>query len=109
MTRKIGRTRSFNDTATIGSSIVATSGAEVTLATSNPNRLFFGVSVDNDIYPEQFQKVWIKLQSSGTDTINKGIMLSPGGYWEMPVDNIYTGEISAMSQKKDINLYTNEY
>jgi len=39
----------------------------------------------------------LKLQAASVDNNAKGIFIGRDSYWEMPADNIYTGEISAIA------------
>jgi len=53
--------------------------------------------------------VWLKLQAAATDDDKKGIFLVAGSYWEMPSDNLYTGEVSAIMDSGNETVYTTEY
>ena len=108
MVADIQRQINTNVSCTCGS-ITTGSAASITLLGSNNSRIFVNLSVNNDIIPENVTKVWIKLQAASIDNLKKGILLMPGGTWEMPTDNRYTGEISAISDDRDILIYTSEY
>ncbi len=85
-----------------------TSGASVKIADANPNRRFFYVHANGDSKP-----VWIKLQSAGIDDDKKGIWVERKAgvnpFWQMPQDNIYTGEISAIADSVAVDVFVTEY
>jgi hypothetical protein len=91
MVIKIGRTRNNNDTATLSGTITVSGVTSTTVQAVNVDRLVFAISNVG------VQDMWLKLQAASVDNDKKGIMVPKGGYWEMPPDNIYTGEISAIS------------
>lgn len=69
-----------------------------------PNRIFF--SVNN---PDRKNSIFIKLQAASIDNNKIGIIVGPKGYWEMPIDNIYKGEISVISDNDSFDIYVTEY
>ena len=97
-----------NDEAKIGSAITITSGVSVKIADANLNRIAFSVHTDGDN-----QAVWIKLQPASIDNDKKGIWVEAKigalNFWTMPSDNIYTGEISAIANGGNVNVFTTEY
>ncbi len=106
--RQLGRNRNTSDQANVTDPIAINTGTSVILAAANPDRIFFHVNNDaNDL------AFWVKLQSASTDNDKKGIFCdkeAKGRFdWEMPSDNIYTGEISAISDDSNQNLYVTEY
>ena len=68
-----------------------------------PDRIFFGVSNDSQL------SVWIKLQAASIDNLKEGILLPGKSFWEMPADNIYKGEISAISEIGSPDIVIVEY
>lgn len=106
--RDTGRNRNTNDGAAVSEPISVGSVASTVLAGANPERMYFHAGVIGQIAP-----VFIKLQEAGTDNDKKGIFL--GGInrsessWEMPPDNIYTGEISAIADSGDVDVCVTEY
>ena len=105
--RKTGRTRNFNDTAVI-SKVTINETTATKLLDANDIRLSVTSSADNDIYPEQFQKIWIREKSASIDNTKEGDLIFPGGSMTMELNNIYTGEISAISEKGSIDLFITE-
>lgn len=97
-----------SDTAFLSPAIAIAGNASVKIADANPNRKFFSVCTDGDN-----QAVWIKLQPASVDDVKKGIWIEAKigaiNYWEMLTDNIYTGEISAISNGGNVNVYVTEY
>ncbi len=90
-TQTKGRTSNVNGVATVSDAIALNSTTSVIIALENQNRTFF--RFDNST----IQDVWLKLQAAATDDDKKGILVKKnGGFWEMPPDNIYPGEISAI-------------
>jgi len=103
MTRKIGRTRNFNDEAVVTSSIVLSSTTSTTISSTNEHRIFFFVQNNSNI------NLFIKLQEASLDDDKKGIKLSAGDAWEMPTDNIYRGEISGIAEVDSPEVLVTEY
>lgn len=105
---KIEKTRNTNDTAVIGDAIALNINTSVKIADANPDRIFFYASNDGAT-----EAVWIKLQATGVDNDMKGIYLNKKGtspnVWEMPPDNIYTGEICAIADANTPDVYVTEY
>jgi len=102
------RTRNTNDIAA-ASEPINIAGAYIKIADANPDRLFF--HVHNGVEPNK--ACWIRLSAAGSPTTKKGILLHETGkgigHWEMPSDNIYTGEISARSDSSTCDIYVTEY
>ena len=100
---RIGRNINTHDTAVLSAAIALNSSTSTTVQASNDDRLFFSFSnADN-------RDVWLKLQAATTDNDMKGIFVPRNGYWEMPTDNTYTGEISAIAVSGTPDVYTTEY
>ena len=94
MTLFTERTKNTNDTATV-TAIVLNSSTSILIAAVNPDRVFF--HVNNGVEPDK--ACWIKLHAAGVDNTKHGIVVHEGqkgtGDWEMPPDNIYTGDPGA--------------
>ena len=104
----IGRNININDTATVADGITLNATTSTVIAVANADRIFF--HVDNNFSDKA---VWIKLQAAGVDNDDKGIFLNEkekgATKWEMPPDNIYTGEISAIADDGNPTIYVTEY
>lgn len=112
-----GRTRNENDTSVVSSPIVLNSTTAVTISSANSKRMFFECCVT----PETASFcVFIRLYPASQDNSAKGFWV--GSYqsgndvyfkpdWRMPVDTIYTGEISAIlcPGEDDKEIYVTEY
>ena len=103
MAKKIGRTRNINDTPNLSVAIALNSTTSTTIQAANEKRTFFCLSNDGN------NKIYLKLQPASTDNDKKGIPIPKNGYWEMPMDSIYPGEISAISDTGTPNVLTTEY
>ena len=105
---KLGKNRNVHDEATISAGIVLNATTSTIIAPANDQRIFFHVN-NND----SSQDSWIKLQAATVDNVKKGIFLQrkgePQGRWEMPSENIYTGEISAIAETGTPTIYVTEY
>lgn len=115
MALKITRNRNTNDTATISSPITLNQTTTVKIADANEDRIFFNVSVDCGVVTDC---VFIKLQAASTDDDKKGIILATTAAasqnafkldWQMTPDNIYTGEISAITKNGAVVVVPTEY
>lgn len=102
------RTKNTNDVANISGAILLDALTSVKIADANPDRIFFCVNNDDGV-----QAVFIKLQAASIDNIAKGIFLTrkTGSHiaWQMPSDNIYTGEISAIAVAGTPSVFVTEY
>lgn len=114
MVQFIGRTINTNDTATT-SSVALNSTTAVKIADANPKRTFFHVTINGS---STGVSIFIKLQAASVDNEKVGIWIGrfldeDGSYfkvcWEMPPDNIYTGEISAIVTSGTHTVYITEY
>lgn len=109
----LDRARNTNDEANLSGAITV-GGESVKLADANPERIFLSVCLK---LGSTEQEIFIKLQSADTDNDAKGICLfrKPGAggdsrtFWEMPSDNTYTGEISAISVDGEVEIFVTEY
>jgi len=111
MTMHRGRNFNTNDVAAV-TSVDLNSTTATKIADVNADRLTFHVN-SND----ENNAVWIKLQAASVDNDKKGIFLArniaaagPGrSLYDMPTDNVYTGEISAISEAGTPTVYITEY
>jgi len=109
MVQKRGRNQNLNDQAEVGGGIELNSTTSIVIAAANPERTVFHVN-NND----SLRSCWIKLQPAAADDDKKGIYLSGSTRdgaksWDMPSDNIYTGEISAIAEQGTPTVYVTEY
>ena len=95
--------RNTNATANMPTAVSLNSSTSTTLIAANAKRIFFGVSNDSPL------KVWIKFQAASVDNDKKGILLQSNAYWEMPIENTYTGEISAINDAGASDVNVTEY
>lgn len=104
------RARNHNSVASISSAIILNGTTSTKIANANSERMYFYVTNNSSV-----NGVWIKLQAASGDNDKKGIYLAPApavgqcSFWEMPVDNIYTGEISAIAVADSPDVYVTEY
>lgn len=93
--RTLGRNRNTHDTATVTSYTLNSSTATV-ISVADPERMAFHVANDNG----QFD-VYVRMYAASQDNVKHGILLSKSkgasNHYDMPTDNIYTGEISAIA------------
>lgn len=101
---KINRPRNTNDGATLSGATGLNTSTSVKISDANISRIFFCVNNDNAV-----NGVWIKLQAAAVDDLKKGIFIGARSSWQMPVDNIYTGEISAIAEVDSPEVYVTEY
>lgn len=100
----IGRNTNTCDTAFHSGAIATNITTSVKILDANPLRIFFCVNNDN-----AQQGVWIKLQAAALDDDKKGIFLPAKSAWQMPSDNIYTGEICAIANVGTPDVYVTQY
>lgn len=101
----VGNNRSTNDTAFLSEAIAVDDVTTTTLraATTNENeRIYFSITVLG-------RSIWLKFQAASVDDDKIGIFVPRDGYYEMPINNIYTGEISAICDNGTANVYVTEY
>lgn len=107
MAKTIGRNINFNDTATLSSAIALNSTTSTKIGDSvvlpSQLRIFFSVSNNSN------KDIWIKMQADSVDNDKKGIFVPRNGYWEIPMDNVYHGEISAIADSGSPSIYITEY
>jgi len=92
MVLAIGRNLNTNDTAVVSTGTTMTVGTTAeTVLPANSSRIYMAISVSG-------HDAFIRLQDAATDpTIKKGIIVPKGGTYELPPDNMYTGEISIIT------------
>ncbi|MBL4891459.1 MAG: hypothetical protein JKX91_06490 [Rhizobiaceae bacterium] len=93
MARIEGRNLNTSDTATVDAEVKITGNVAVTAIAANPDRFYVCISiVDKDAY--------IRLLPAATDNgVRKGIFMKKNTNYELPADNLYTGEISIINKK----------
>lgn len=105
------RFRNISSVATLSDAIVLNNTTSTKIADANPNRMFFHVSIDGITGNNA---IWIKLQAPGIDAHKKGIWIGKQAIifkldWEMPSDNVYIGEISAIADSGSPEVFVTEY
>lgn len=103
MVKTIGRTINVNDIATLSQGITLNSSTSTKVADSNTDRINFTFSNPGN------NQVWLKFQAASVDDDKKGIAILRGGFYEMPTDNIYTGEVSAIAETGVPTVYNTEF
>ena len=107
MARRTGRNRNTNTDA-VTTSVSLNSSTATTIQAENLNRMFFNVNNNNGT-----QAFWVRLYPAAQDNTKHGIFVSARtgstSSWEMPSDNIYTGEISAIADNDSPIAYVTEY
>lgn len=95
MAFKNERTKNTNNVATVGDLIEITVDTAVVASVADSTRIYWAVSArEKDIY--------IRFMPAATDgSDRKGIYLKKDQFYEMPTDNIYTGEISIINKKNN--------
>lgn len=103
-----GRNVNENDTAAV-TTIVLNATTSTVIAAANPDRIFF--HVNSGIEPDK--ACWVKLHAASVNDDKDGIILHEAGKgdnaWEMPPDNVYPGEISAIAEAIPCTVYVTEY
>ena len=104
MAKTIGRNTNVNDAATLPVAFSVTTTLSLKISESNASRIFFCVNNNGSS-----DAIWIKLQAASVDNDKKGIYVEAGKSWIMTPDNIYTGEISSISDNTTTDVYITEY
>ena len=108
MPKIIGANINVTDSATVKNIITLNATTSVIISSADKARIFFNVN-NND----GTKGFWIKLQAASVDNIKKGIFIASKtgskSYWEMPSNNIYTGEICAIADIDSPDAYVTEY
>lgn len=100
------RNTNTNTLATLSDAISLNSSTSTKIVDScdgNGCRIFFGLTNNSN------SDIWLKLQAATTDNDKKGIFVPKKSYWEMPPDNIYSGEISAIADFGTPDVYYTQY
>lgn len=109
-----GRNINSNDVATV-TSYTLDSVTATTISVANSSRIYFSVCLDSGVTDED---VAIRLYPAAADNIAKGEFLTRRNSsndsnfrpsWSMPSDNIYTGEISAITNSGTMTVHVTEY
>lgn len=103
MTKTVGRNTNRNDTATLSSAIALNASTSTTVSVADDTRINFTISNNSS------QDVWLKFQAASVDNDKKGIFLFKRTIYEMPTDNIYTGEISAIAENGTPNVFVTDF
>lgn len=103
MSKTIGRNTNVNNEATISDAITLNSTTSTVISVANSTRINFTVSNNSS------QDVWLKFQPASGDDVKKGIFLFKRTIYEMPTDNIYTGEISAIAESGTPDVFVSEF
>ena len=90
-----------SDTATVSDAITVTSTTSVKISDAEEHRVGIGIYVKD-------APVWIKMQPASTDNDKKGFYLPAGQMLEMNCLSMYTGEISAIAEGADAEIYVTE-
>lgn len=98
----LGRNVNTNTDAVL-SNVALNATTSTTIKIANDARRFFAVSNNST------KDVWLKLQAAAVDDDKKGIFMPKGSYWEMPPDNVYIGEISAIADNGSPTIFITEY
>lgn len=115
MAKNIGRNTNRNDAATV-STYTANAVNAIVIAPANPERIHFSVVLDPGAASEE---VYIRYYPAATDNAKKGtdvlVRLISGARnllkdrHAMVVDNVYTGEISAITNTGAAVIHVTEY
>lgn len=98
-----GRTRNINDETSDSGAITLNATTAIKVADANADRLTFTFSNPSS------KQVWLKFQAASIDNNKTGIVVFARTVYEMPVDNTYIGEISAISESGSPDVYVIEY
>jgi len=102
MAKTVGRNTNRNDTATITAGIVMNNSTSVTIQSATSDRM--GLTIFN----EGAGSVWIKFQAATVDNDKKGILIRRNSIYEMPTDNMYTGEVSGIADAANGTVFPTE-
>lgn len=105
MTFLRGRTFNTNDVAVVENEVEVTVNTAVTMLPANEKRLYVAITIlDKDAF--------IRFMPASTDPSDrKGIFIKKNTTYEMPTDNVYTGEVSIINKKNNEKptFYTTEF
>lgn len=104
MAISVGRNVNSNNVSNITSvALNSTTTVKISDAKEKDKMIFFAISNNST------KDVWLKLQAAAVDDDKKGIFMPKGSYWEMPPDNVYIGEISAIADNGTPTIFITEY
>lgn len=104
MTRLIGRNVNQDDDAIVSDPITIGNTAQTVLA-PNPERLYVAISARQ-------RDVFVRFMPASEEPNNsKGILVPRNNTYELPTDNIYTGEISVITVQgvQTAKIYVTEF
>lgn len=109
MVAKVGRNINIQDTV-VTTTVTVNAATATTLLAANPDRLWAKVCVDAG---GGFVEVFIRDYAAATDNIKKGEIISRTNgkiytVYKTVTDNIYTGEISAISVAGGFDVHVME-
>jgi len=110
MSQTIGRNINRNETAT-QATIELNSSTATKIADANLFRTVLEIYIDPGAGNNM---IFIKTQAAGVDNLKQGPWLGKDGviyenFWKMATDNIYTGEVSAISNSGTPTVFVTEY
>jgi len=101
--KTIGRNINTSDTAKLSAAVALNASTSTKIADAYATRIFFAITNNSN------KDIFLKLQVATLDNVSNGIVVYRKSYWEMPVDNIYTGEVSAISDTGTPDVFVTEY
>lgn len=114
MTRKIGGNLNTNTEAVV-TTVEVNDSAAVTLVDANPKRLGLIINLNGGTADEE---VFIRYFAASVNDVKKGIIIKRkiigatsinDSTWEMTGINLYTGEVSVISESGSFNMHVTEY
>jgi len=102
MALDIGQRRNTNDSSTT-TEISLNASTSTTVKAAGINFIVFTFSNPSS------KKVLLKLQAASVDNLKEGIVVFPKTVYEMPTGNLYTGEISAISESGTPDIFVTQY
>jgi len=102
MAARIGRNKNTNNEADVDSAVALNATTSTAVLSSNSERIYIAIAVTGG-------DAWVKLQPAAMDNDKKGIPICDGQTYELPTDNMYTGEISAIAVSGTPNAYPTEF
>lgn len=95
MANRIGRNQNLNDTATVSDGVEITVDTAVTAVSTNSERIYLAITIKD-------KDAWIRFITAATDaSTRKGVYIKKDQTYELPTDNIYTGEVSIINKKNN--------
>lgn len=102
MSKTIGRNVNKTDVGGDKSPVTLNSSTATKILDANDDRISYTISNPNS------QDVWIKEQAATVDNLKQGKILFKRSVYESPTDNIYTGEVSAISVSGSPSVFPGE-